>query len=199
MRSIGIILLAAGGSTRMGRPKQLLPFEETTLVRHAAKTAVATGFSPVVVVLGAEMEACRRELDDLPVTIASHPEWSEGMGSSLRVGVEALEKILPGVEAVLVVLHDQALVSPQALQKLAELWNPPEHEIAAAFYDGTPGVPAVFSRSFFPELKALRGNSGAKKILLRHAAGMATLEMPEAMEDVDSPGDYERLSGKLKK
>ncbi len=194
MRSVGIILLAAGGSVRMGRPKQLLPFRDTTLLRHAATTALATGFSPVVIVLGAEVDACRAALKDLPVTFAGNDAWEEGMGSSLRVGMDALEKTAPTVEAVLVMLHDQPFISVASLRQLVELWQPPDVLISAAFYGGKAGVPAVFDCGLFPELKALHGAEGAKKILLRHALNASSLELPEALDDIDSPEDYKRLA-----
>lgn len=180
----------------MGRAKQLLPFRGTTLLRHAATLAATTGFSPVIVVLGAEAEACGREVADLAVTVVVHAEWKLGIGSSLRIGVETLEKISPGAEAVLIMLHDQPLISSAVLQKLGELRRPPQWMIAAAFYGGTPGVPAVFDRALFGELKALPASEGAKKILLRHMEKVARLEMPEALEDIDSAEDYGRISRK---
>jgi molybdenum cofactor cytidylyltransferase len=194
MHKIGIILLAAGGSARMGRAKQLLPFGKTTLLRHAAETALATGFSPVVVVLGAEAEACRTELEGLSVAVARNEDWSRGMGGSLRTGVEELERMAPDIEAALVMLHDQPRISATALRDLANLWRPEGGTIAAALYGGTAGVPAVFDRRHFAELKALEGGGGAKGILARHDAGVAKLELPEALDDIDSPEDYERLS-----
>jgi molybdenum cofactor cytidylyltransferase len=193
MRSVGIILLAAGESIRMGRPKQLLPFRGTTLLRHAALTAATTGLSPLVVVLGAEAEACAVELKDLSATVVRNADWKQGMGSSLRAGMEALGKTSPEIQAVLVMLHDQPLISTPALLRLVELWRPPEHPIVAAFYGGKPGVPAVFDRNFFPELKNLQGTEGAKKILTRHASLTSVMDLPEALDDIDSPEDYRRL------
>jgi molybdenum cofactor cytidylyltransferase len=194
MHPIGIILLAAGGSARMGRPKQLLSFGKTTLLRHAAETALASGLSPVVVVLGAEAESCRAELEGLPVAVARNEDWSRGMGDSLRAGVEELERIAPDIGAALVMLHDQPRISAAALRDLANLWSPEGCTIAAAFYGGTSGVPAVFGRNHFAELKTLDGGGGAKGILARHDADVAKLELPEALDDIDSPEDYARLS-----
>jgi molybdenum cofactor cytidylyltransferase len=191
---IGVLLLAAGGSTRMGRPKQLLPFGKSTLLRHAAETALATGLSPIVVVLGAEAEACGAELEGLRMTVARNENWSRGMGGSLRKGVEELERIAPDIKAALVMLHDQPRISAGSLQDLANLWSPEGSTIAAAFYGGSAGVPAVFDRRHFAELKALDGGGGAKGILARHEADVAKLELPEALDDIDSPEDYARLT-----
>ncbi len=183
----------------MGRLKQLLPFGHTTLLRHAVGTALATKLSPVVVVLGAEAETCRAELEGLPVTPALNDHWAGGMGGSLRVGVEELERIAPGAEAILVMLHDQPHISAASLCDLVDLWSPDGCTIAAAFYGGQAGVPAVFDRRHFAALKALEGTGGAKGILARHDAEVAKLEMPEAMDDIDSPEDYARLAAADKK
>jgi molybdenum cofactor cytidylyltransferase len=181
----------------MGRPKQLLPFGKISLLRHAAETALATSFSPVVIVLGAEREACAAEIAGLPVLTAINSDWEQGMGSSLRAGVEMLEKHAPAVEGVLILLHDQPRVAAGTLRALVGLWEPPRHPIAAAFYGDAPGVPAVFDRSFFPDLKNLRGPEGAKKIILRHASAVASLNVPEAGDDIDSPEDYRRVSSEV--
>jgi molybdenum cofactor cytidylyltransferase len=188
-----IVLLAAGGSSRMGRPKQLLPFGAGTLLRHAAETALATGFSPVLVVLGAEAEACAATLAGLDVSTIRHDDWARGLGTSIRAGVEGLENIAPAASAVLVLLHDQPAVSARALRNLARLWSPPGITIAASFYGGSLGVPAVFDRRHFAELKALDPAAGAKGIIARHGPAVARLELPEALADIDAPADYDRL------
>ena len=194
MRGVGIVLLAAGGSVRMGRPKQLLPFQGTTLLRHAAQLALETGSRPVVVVVGAEAEACEQQIEDLPVAAVRNEHWSRGMGSSLRIGIEMLEKISPETEAVLIMLHDQPRIPVHALSKLVELWQPGGPKIATARYEGELGVPAVFDRTLFAELRALPETEGAKKILQRYAAEIAICEVPEARDDIDCLEDYERLS-----
>ncbi len=194
MRNIGIVLLAAGGSSRMGRPKQLLPFGGTTLLRHAVETARATKLSPIVVVLGAEAEACRAELRGLTVTLAQNDHWSAGLGGSIRAGVEELERVAPAAEAALIMLQDQPRITSASLGDLVQLWSPEGCTIAAAFYGGRTGVPAVFGRRHFAELKALDGSGGAKGILARHDADVAKLELPEALDDIDSPEDYARLA-----
>jgi molybdenum cofactor cytidylyltransferase len=193
MAAIGVILLAAGGSSRLGRPKQLLPWGTTTLLHRAAMTAVETGLAPVIVVLGAESERCRREVESLPVKIAVNESWSEGMGSSLRVGVEALEKALPEADGALVMLNDQPRIAAATLQRLVELWQWSRKAAAAGFYGDRVGVPAVFGRALFAELKALPGAEGARGILERYADQLAKMEMPEALDDIDSAEDYRRV------
>jgi molybdenum cofactor cytidylyltransferase len=190
---VGIVLLAAGGSTRMGRPKQLLPFRGTTLLRHAARTALATGCAPLVVVLGGEAPACRQTLEGLAFSMAENADWEQGMAGSIRCGIKMLEQVYPEVRAALILVHDQPLITPEMLQKLVALWKPPDIRAAAAFYGGSVGVPAVFDRALFAELKALSGAEGAKKILLRGGPAVASIEMPEALVDIDRPEDYRRV------
>jgi CTP:molybdopterin cytidylyltransferase MocA len=196
MQSPGIILLAAGGSSRMGHPKQLLPFGPTTLLRHACQTALETSFRPVVVVLGAEAEKCAAEISGLSLTCAINPQWEEGMGGSIRIGIETLEHISPAAERALILLHDQPLISATHLLDLAKLCRPPDSLIAASAYDETCGVPAVFDRSLFPELKALPATEGARKVIMRHRDRVTTLPLPEAASDVDTPEDYQLLTSK---
>jgi CTP:molybdopterin cytidylyltransferase MocA len=192
--AIGVIVLAAGGSTRMGQPKQLLPFRGTTLLRHAAQTALATGFAPVVVVLGAVAEQCCEQLEGLPVETIVNERWEEGMGGSIGAGTAFLQKRAPQTKAALVMLHDQPLITAERLRELTSAWRPPEIKVAASAYSGTVGVPAVFDRDLFPELAALRGKAGAQKIIRTHGDRLATVPMPEAETDVDTPGDLERLA-----
>jgi molybdenum cofactor cytidylyltransferase len=194
MNPIGVILLAAGGSTRMGRPKQLLPYRGTTLLRHAAQVAIESGLGPVVVVLGAEEARCRAELENLPLTIAGNPRWSEGMGGSIALGVETLLEVTPEVLAALIMHHDQPLVSAARLQDLARPWSPPEALVVASAYGNTFGVPALFDRTLFPRLRALSGARGAHPILQEHAGHLVKVALPEAAQDIDSPVDYQRLS-----
>jgi molybdenum cofactor cytidylyltransferase len=189
----GLILLAAGSSTRMGRPKQLLSYRGTTLLRHAALIALETGFGPVVVVLGAEANRCRTEIADLPVHAVVNDSWQEGMGTSIRAGIAQLIFLAPALEAVLIVLHDQPMINAAKLRELAAA-RVPQHCAVAAAYGGTLGAPALFTRELFDELAALDGNQGARRILDVHRDRVSRMEMPEALQDIDTPADYERLA-----
>jgi molybdenum cofactor cytidylyltransferase len=191
--TIGLILLAAGSSTRMGRPKQLLSYRGTTLLRHAALTALETGFGPVVVVLGAEADRCRAEIADLPVHSVVNDSWQEGMGTSIRTGIAQLISLASNLEAILIVLHDQPMINAAKLRELAAA-RVPGHCAVAAAYGGTLGAPALFARELFDELAALDGNQGARRILDVHRDRVSRMEMPEALEDIDTPADYERLA-----
>ena len=192
--SVAGILLAAGGSTRLGSPKQLLIYEGRTLLRRAAETLLAAGCRPVVVVLGGSVERLTPELAGLDVSTVVNAGWERGMGSSLRVALAALSPG-PEIEAVLLTLCDQPLIKPETLECLLAAWrDAPGRSIAAAEYDGTLGVPAIFGREHFTELATLPDAAGAKPILQRHAAQVVAVSMPEATIDIDTREQYEQIA-----
>jgi molybdenum cofactor cytidylyltransferase len=193
MRAAGLILLAAGGSTRMGRPKQLLPWRGRTLLRHAAETALATRCRPVVVVLGCEADSCRREIAGLDITIVEHARWSSGLGASLAVGVWWLQAKEPAVQGALLMLVDQPGVTPDFLDELLGRWEE-GHAIVATGYKEGGGVPAIIERRYFGELGALKGDRGARGLIARERehAVLVTPSMP--LHDLDTPESYRRFT-----
>jgi len=193
-----LMILAAGASTRLGRPKQLLPFRGRSLLRHAAETALASSCRPVVVVLGAFAGRLSGELSGLPVTVALNPQWNEGLSSSIRAGLKALPPEGAGPNALLIMLCDQPLISAQFLDRLVAVHLSGGSGIVAAEYGGEGGVPALFSRAYFPELAALRGSRGAKPIIVKYAKHAQRIPLPEAALDIDRQEDIEclgRLAG----
>lgn len=194
---IAAILLAAGESSRMRRasptPKQLLPFRGTPLLHHAIATAQAAALSPITVVLGAHAEKIRPTLTDLPVHIADNPDWPTGMGSSLRVGLAATLHRAPTVDAVLLMLCDQPLLTPADLRAMIALHEESRKPLIAAAYNHTLGVPALIARAHFPTLAALPNDAGAKSLFTRFPNDLAMLVLPHAAQDIDNPDDYARL------
>src|SRR5437870_7164102 len=139
-RTVGIAILAAGESRRMGQPKQLLPFREQTLLRHAVETAAASLCRPIVVVIGAHAEAVSVELEGLPVTVAYNTDWARGIGSSLGVAIRSLAAI-HDVVGVVLALSDQPLVTAEALNRIVETHYRTGRDIVASQYADTYGVP----------------------------------------------------------
>jgi molybdenum cofactor cytidylyltransferase len=197
---IGIIILAAGSSSRMGQPKQLLLYEGETLLRRAVRAALETRYRPVIVVLGSQAEALQKELAATEARIVFNQEWAEGMSSSIRCGLRALEADASGpTEAAILMLCDQPFVKSNTIRRLVEIYLAQRPLLVASEYETkagkTCGVPALFSRSLFAELMELRGTAGAKHIIERHEAAVSIIAVPEAAFDVDTPDDYQALHG----
>ncbi len=192
-RRIGIVILAAGGSRRMGQPKQLLPFRERTLLRHAVESAVASMCRPILVVTGAHAELVSLELQSLPVLIAYNSEWASGIGSSLRLAIQTLGAI-DAIDGVVVALSDQPLVTADAVNRIVEAHYQTGKDIVASEYADTHGVPLFIGKRFFDEISALAGTEGAKCVIDRHLEEMTTVPLVEAAFDIDTPNDYERLT-----
>lgn len=193
---IAVVVLAAGASTRMGTPKQLLSHEGQSLLRRAADVALNSICRPVVVVVGAHAEMLRRELNDLPVQVVENGKWSEGMSSSIRAGVEALEgddEPAGGPEAVVLMLCDQPFVTSELLNQLVAAYRSGRAPIVASEYGGNCGVPALFSRPMFEELITLGGAEGARHLIARHADEVTAVPFARGTFDIDTPADYARL------
>jgi molybdenum cofactor cytidylyltransferase len=186
--STAIIILAAGNSSRMGLPKQLLQLHGKSLLRHAADTALAAHTAEVVAVLGFESDRMKHELDDLPVRIILNPAWKEGIASSIREGIAAVPET---VEAALMLLCDQPFVTTELLIRLITCCTD-KRPIAATGYEQTAGVPACFGRSLFPELKQLTGDHGAKLVIDEDPARVTTIPFNAAIIDIDTLEDYRK-------
>jgi molybdenum cofactor cytidylyltransferase len=194
---IGAVVLAAGESVRMGEPKQLLRYEGETLLGRAALAALGSSCRPVVVVLGSNAEELRNEVDSTRARFVVNGEWAEGMSSSIRRGLHALDESVPGeveVEAAVFLLCDQPLVTSEVIERLVGAYRTGRAPLVVSEYEArgekTLGVPALFGRQLFAELKELRGAEGAKRVIARHAAEAEVVAVPEAAFDVDTPDDY---------
>jgi molybdenum cofactor cytidylyltransferase len=181
-----IILLAAGASARLGRPKQLVSLNGVSLLRRTAGIALQSHAETVHVVLGFESERMKEELKDMPVRIIENPLWQEGMSTSLAGGLNSL---LQTTEAAVVVLCDQPKLSAAVLDKLIETYRETRAPIVTSRYAGTVGVPALFDRKIFPELLSLKGDQGAKSIIARYSTVRAEVDFPGGEYDIDSAAD----------
>lgn len=193
--SVAIILLAAGASTRMGRPKLLLKYGSRNFLRHAAEMASASVCRPILVVFGAYANQLQSEIDDLPVQQVMNERWADGMGSSIRAGLEALEHCdREGIsKAVVLMLCDQPCVTAAVINHLVRVFRSSSKGIVASEYGGTVGVPALFAREYFAALGALSGSAGAKQIIAAHASEVMRVPFPQGATDVDTPEDYLHL------
>lgn len=188
--TIGTIILAAGASSRLGQPKQLLEHNGVPLVRHMAQLAIDLNAGPIVVVTGANAAAVTEALHDLRVRHIHNPHWETGMAGSLKIGVETLEKTFP--EAILVLLTDQPYVSRALLEQLAEQATSTHKAIIASQYGDVLGVPILFRPAFFDKLKALTGDTGARKLVRDHPDDVASVPFDQGSIDLDTPEDVKR-------
>ena len=193
MAEFGFILLAAGNALRMGRPKQLLDFGGAPLVRRAAAEALASGCAPVVVVCGAAGDAIAAALDGLPVEFAHNERWEEGMGTSIQYGLRQLDAVGERVAGMILSLADQPLLDRATFCHLIEMQRKTGLPIVTSEYAGTVGVPVLFMREMFPPLMALPAGQGCKGVIQRNAARAARIDCPDALADVDTPEDYQRV------
>jgi len=185
----GAVVLAAGASSRLGQPKQLVRWNGEALVARAARLAREAGCSPVIVVLGYEAERMQAALATGDVQLVVNADWASGMASSLRAGLAAWsEQAVPG-SSVLLLVCDQPRIEADRLRELLAVHSSQDRKITAAAYGGRLGVPAVFRRDLLDELMAVRGDRGARAVIECHRSEAATLAMPEAEFDIDSPGD----------
>jgi molybdenum cofactor cytidylyltransferase len=187
-------VLAAGGSSRLGRPKQLLLLEGEPLVRRAARAALEAGFAPVVVVVGARAAEVRVALEGLPVEVVENAGWEEGLSSSVRLGVERLGTV--GVRAAALLGCDQPHLTAGHLARLEEARLASGALVSASEYAGARGAPAVFDAALFPELAALGGDRGARPVIARDPSRVVGVPFPGGEVDVDHPADWERVRGK---
>jgi CTP:molybdopterin cytidylyltransferase MocA len=191
--TLAAVVLAAGGSTRLGTPKQLVAYEGEPLVRRAARAARDAGAALVVVVLGASAEIIAPALDGLTgVTTIVNDAWATGLASSLAAGLRTT--VDAGADAILVTLADQPLVDVTALETLIAAYPGPHHVVAAS-YDDVLGVPAIFGREHVDALLSLVGDAGAGAWLRRNRHLVVAVPLAAARVDVDTIEDVERLRG----
>ena len=189
--SISILLLAAGASTRLGKPKQLLPYRNRSLLLHVAEVATSSKASTTSVVLGFDAERMTQELSGLPLNIILNSEWQEGIASSIRAGIKSLPTSADGA---LIMLCDQSLISAEILNTIIATYVSGGKRIVASEYAGTIGVPALFGKEFFHELLQLKGDKGAKEVLRCYSATCSRVPFPGGEKDIDLPDDVAHLS-----
>jgi len=189
----GLIILAAGPSTRLGKPKQLLQYKGESLISRAVRAGKEAGCDPIITVLGAHSEKIHEEIDSDTAQIIQNQNWEEGIGSSIRAGLSKLLKLHPEIYETIIMLCDQPFVDSILLENIIRKRRSTGKEIVASAYGDTVGVPVLYSKICFPELLALKGDEGAQKLLFRHLQEVTTVPFPKGVVDIDTAEDYERL------
>lgn len=186
---ISALVLAAGSSRRMGRPKLLLELEGEPLVRRAVRTAEAAGVGEVVVVVGPRRAAMAAALAGTTARLVENPDHLTGMASSLRVGLQALS---PAAEAVVVLLADQPFQRSEVIERLVQAFRVTGQPIVAPLFGGRRGNPVLFSRALFGELAAQQGDQGGREVVQADPGRVASVEFADsrAQADVDTWEEY---------
>ena len=189
MRVTGLVL-AAGGSARLGRPKQLLRYGSGTLLDHVLGTARGCRFDQLLCVIGGAAGEVRAQVDFSDVEIVENPDFGEGCSSSIAKALDAVDE---HADVLVLMLGDQPGVTAETVARLlAERGDAP---IAACAYEDGPGHPLAFSRSVFPELEGLHGDKAVWKLLDRHGAEAARVPLPGRIpRDVDTWEDYAQIA-----
>jgi molybdenum cofactor cytidylyltransferase len=188
---LSILILAAGNSSRLGSPKQLIEFEGKTLIERITETALSIS-DEVSIVLGGNSELILPKLKRFENTISTiyNPDWQEGMGTSIRLGVE---KLVNQSDLILILLSDQPFISKVLLQDMLQTYANTKNPIVSCVYNNTLGVPILFDNSVFPELLKLSGNKGAKSFLHLYEGKISTIDFPKGVIDIDTKEDVQKL------
>jgi len=188
-----VVVLAAGSSSRLGRPKQLLEYRGKTLLAHAVEAAMESVANKVVVVLGANEREVRRALPTGSFDVLVNDGWGEGMASSVRLAMQHLQQNQPGADGALLVVCDQPFVSANLFDQMLQMQHNTGRPIVACSYAERLGTPALFHRSYFDLLAQLKGDTGARKILQEHSTQVAAVPFEQGINDIDTPEAYQQL------
>ena len=194
MSKIAVLVLAAGGSRRMGKPKQLLNWNGKPLLQHTIDQALNSDCDKVLVVMGADYELIKSKINTDGITILKHLNWEIGLGSSIAFGIDYTKNSLSAIDGVLITLADQPFVDSNYLNQMIETYRLNEAKIVASLYPNNKlGVPAIFNKIFFDELTQLNADKGAKEILSKYSDKLLSLDASSLVVDLDTMEDYEKL------
>lgn len=190
-QDLDTIILAAGSSSRMGRPKQLLQIAGESLVRRAVRVAMAAGQKNIFVVVGAHGDDVRDQIEDLPITIVENTNHASGMASSIAAGIQSLPQKSPGT---LIMTCDQPVIKVSHFLNMINVFNTSRPRICATGYEDFSGVPAIFSSNLYPELLKLKGDRGARAVVEKYKQHLISLPCPAAALDCDTPQEFDVMT-----
>lgn len=193
MIQVAALIAAAGSSSRLGQPKQLLMIDGEPMLQRAIGFAREAGASPVFVVLGAHREAIEGGVDFAAVKIVANEAWEEGIASSIRAGMEAVASEAPEASGVLLMICDQPRATAEHLRRMIRVFSQSSDSAVASVYAGGRGTPAIFPRTAFADLSALRGDKGARGLLTKSPWPVSEISLEGGEIDIDRPEDLARL------
>ena len=191
--SNAVIILAAGSSSRLGKPKQLLLYKGNSLLRNTVTAAVQLKADLAVVVAGAEYELLLPELNGNPVSVCHNPNWKQGMGTSIATGLNYALLQLPDLQSCILAVCDQPFLSERTFKDLISVQQQTGKGIVASAYADTIGTPVLFERRFFSDLQDLDGDRGAKVLISRYPGDLITVPFAGGEIDIDTQHSYESL------
>ena len=194
-RRIAGVLLAAGTSSRMGKNKLFLELGGVSVLRRAARAALAAGLDPLLVVLGHESERAREELAGIACTPVLNPDYASGMNTSLRAGIAAAP---PDAAAAMVLLADMPFVTAQMIETVAQRWR--GEPLAVSLYGDVVAPPILYARALFPELLEMAEGDCRKRVVKRHRKEALEIPWPSsALADLDVPGDVDKARSEIER
>ena len=190
---IEVMIMAAGASRRLGQPKQLLQYKGDTLIRRICKEAIEANCGNVTVVTGYDHEKMEKEIADLELNVFFNEEWEEGLGASIRNGLQHILNQNPDTNAILLSMVDQPYVDATHLKKLVNAYDSARPMIIASAYSSTFGVPVLIDRFYFDMLSKLKGDEGGKKILANFIQDIVEIPFIDGAVDIDEKKDLSKL------
>jgi molybdenum cofactor cytidylyltransferase len=186
---LSAIILAAGESKRMGKPKQLLPLGKSTLLEQAIDNLLNSSVDETIVVLGHKAEEITEKIANKPVKVVINPDYQQGMSTSIVAGLIMVD---PRSQAVMLALGDQPLVTSRTINQLIEAFNKNRKGIAVPTYRGRRGHPIIFDIKYKAELFKLKGDIGGREIIQNHPKDvfMVAVDSESVVSDIDTQGDY---------
>jgi molybdenum cofactor cytidylyltransferase len=178
----------------LGQPKQLVKFKGETLIHRVTSESLKAKIGGVTVVTGHKQKEVAGEIEGLPAKIYYNKGWEEGIGSSIRNGLNHVLKQNPDTNAIVITMVDQPFVDSKHLQKLANAYDPSRPMIIASAYAGTFGVPVLVDSFYFDMLRELKGDEGGKKIFVNYLKNIVEIPFIEGSIDIDEKGDLESIS-----
>lgn len=194
--AIDIIILAAGASSRLGRPKQMLDYQGDTLLQFTIKVALQSKARRVYTVLGAFSDVINPTIKDLPIQIIQNNSWQEGMSSSIRNGINAILSSNSIPQAVIIMLCDQPFITPKLIDELIDTYQSNDALIINCKYESSFGPPILFDQQLFSEMAELKGADGAKPLVRKYFDKVRHVDFPDGEKDIDTEMDsIEYLKG----
>lgn len=186
------LILAAGESRRMGRSKQLLPFENKTILETVIDHITQSSVDEILVVLGSNREKIEEVIKDLPVKSVYNANFTEGMLSSVQKGFTSLPK---EAEAVLVFLGDQPMIPSSVINQIITAYHSTEKGIILPVYDKKRGHPVLICTKYREEVAHLNPQVGLRELIHNHPEDILEVELDSSsiLEDIDTPEDYKNL------